>query len=240
MICFQIDENAKHESEERIKPFGVQVHRHPSPNLIPYPNPNPNFLTRPRKKILPPTGSSTLHGPAPPGPRRSGAPPTSDGPKHPEPSRARGSPPRRDAWASLPPRARSTAVRSHPGERTRRRGGPRRRHTFGRRRAEDRGGGRSGCGEQERNALGLGRRARPGVGFDPPKPPRDRRMRSDGRKLIAGARAFLGPGGTPLSRPRPRLRPGARVGAARALAALGRAHLGRFGLDFDLFWAAAQ
>jgi hypothetical protein len=27
---------------------------------------------------------------------------------------------------------------------------------------------------------------------------------------------------------------------ARAVAALGRAHLGRFGLDFDLFWAAAQ
>jgi hypothetical protein len=56
----------------------------------------------------------------------------------------------------------------------------------------------------------------PGVGFDPPKTPRDRRMRSDGRKSIAGAWAAYGPGGALLCRPRPRLRPGARPAAPRA------------------------
>jgi hypothetical protein len=44
-------------------------------------------------------------------------------------------------------------------------------------------------------------------------------MRSDGQRSIAGARAAYGPGGERLSRPRPRLRPGARVSPpARAIA----------------------
>jgi hypothetical protein len=65
------------------------------------------------------------------------------------------------------------------------------------------------------NGLGFRATRSPG-GFDPPKSTRDRRLRLDGRGRSAGVRASYGPGGTPLSWPRPRLRPGARVSALRA------------------------
>jgi hypothetical protein len=52
--------------------------------------------------------------------------------------------------------------------------------------------------------------------FDPPRSTRDRRSRSDGRGRSASVRAAFGPGGAQLSRPRPRLRPGARVSAPHA------------------------
>jgi hypothetical protein len=114
-------------------------------------------------------------------------------------------------------------VRSHPGERTRRRGGPRRRHTFGRRRAEERGGGRSGCGEQERNALGLGQHAHRGwvlihrnprvtVGSDPTATDRSR---ARGPLTAQAGSDFPGPGpgcglvrGSALPRARFRVGPG--------------------------------
>jgi hypothetical protein len=80
--------------------------------------------------------------------------------------------------------------------------------------------------------FGGGRRA--GVLFGPQRAD-SRPMRSDGCRSIRGARASLGPGGKQLSRPRPRLRPGARGSAReRALTVLGRGALGRFGPNFGV------
>jgi hypothetical protein len=75
------------------------------------------------------------------------------------------------------------------------------------------------CGSEKGRREGRARVAgEPAVaGFDPARMADDHWIQSDGRERPAPERAELSPGGGGVSRPRPRLRPGRGVRAAREL-----------------------
>jgi hypothetical protein len=209
----------------------VKEHTHPEPTRA---------LTRTLTLTLNPTGqdrrpylttgSSLLHGTAPPRPRNSSAPPSSMGAAS-QACRRSGIPTVPPARASSPPRVHSTAVRSRTGEHARRRGDPRRRHAFGRRREEEAGeaGGRSGRRRGRNASRVCGERAAD-RGFDP--------AATAGRPSDLSRRPQRDKGRAGRLRPRrgAAFPAQAQVAAwcagkrpARAVAALGRASLGRSG-----------